>query len=134
MQIYSPRFDVLVCMLCRKFLVKQLRNIFVYALAVARRVADRRQFSVSGCQLTVEPIKPGHPPPLFIDKGGAGVAKDSLLYVDLPRSVQVDSLRTFVTRAAGVEVVTFTFSTKPGVVLVRYVSAPGRCRSCVTSV
>jgi len=70
-------------------------------------------------------MKPGRPPPLFIDMDGVGVSEDCLLYVDLPKSLQVDSLKKFVSEAGGVSVSGITFSTKPGVALVKYMDAPG---------
>ena len=71
-------------------------------------------------------MKPGRPPPIFVDVDGVGVAEDSLLYMDLPKNLQVESLKQFVAEAGGVSVSCITFSTKPGVALVKYVGAPGK--------
>jgi hypothetical protein len=109
------------------FLIATYKILFVCLWnAVAQRVAERKQFFMEGVQLTIEPMKPGRPPPLFIAKDGLGASEDSLLYFDLPMGyTEVESLRTFVANAAKTPVNKITFSQRPGVALVRYDGSPG---------
>jgi hypothetical protein len=101
--------------------------LFVCARAVARRVAERKECGMEGVQLTIEPMKPGRPPPIFIEKDGLRASEDSLLYLDLPQTgIEVESLRTFVASAAKASVGSITFSQRPGVALVRYDDSPGK--------
>lgn len=104
-----------------------LFNELLLVISVAKRVADKQKLTLNKCELTLEQMKPGHPPPLFVDHHGVGIAEDSLLYSYLPRDLQVDLLREFVSKAAGcIRVVDITFSTNPGVALVKYVSPPSK--------
>jgi len=88
-------------------------------LTVAERVSNHKPMILNGVSLQVEWLKPGRCPPVSTGH----VSNDSLLFVDLPANIEVQRLRDYASKAAGVRVDQIMFSAQPGVALVQY-SAP----------
>ena len=86
---------------------------------VAERVSNHKLMTLNRVSLQVEWLRPGRPPALC----SSDVSKDSLLFVDLPADIQVERLRNYASKAAGITVHQIMFSPRPGVALVQY-SAP----------
>jgi len=92
---------------------------------VAERVASSRLVKLDTAELSVEPLLPGHPPPVFMDPDGRGMSEDCLLFFDLPTGSEVNSLRNFVSKAANAHVLSIGFVDLPQSALVKYYTVPG---------
>ena len=81
---------------------------------------------VDGIKLSIEPLVPGHPPPVFDDALGQELSKDCLLFVNLPANAELQSFCQFAIKAAGdIPVISIGFGPEENTALVKYFENPG---------